>query len=41
MYNKIVDEFTPLGVDVVFLPHTDGISSTDIKTSIENKGGNK
>lgn len=41
MYNKIVDEFSPLGVDVVFLPHTDGISSTDIKTSIENKGGKK
>lgn len=28
MYNKLVDEFSSVGVDVVFLPHTDGISST-------------
>lgn len=28
MYNKIVSDFTALGVDVIFLPHTDGISST-------------
>jgi len=28
MYNKIVEDFSAVGVDVVFLPHTDGISST-------------
>ena len=28
MYKKIVADFKMIGVDVVFLPHTDGISST-------------
>lgn len=28
MYNKLIADFAGLGVDVVFLPHTDGISST-------------
>ena len=28
MYNKMIEEFAELGVDVVFLPHTDGVSST-------------
>ncbi len=28
MYNEIIKEFAAIGVDVVFLPHTDGISST-------------
>lgn len=28
MYNKIVEDFKKVGVDVVFLPHTEGISST-------------
>lgn len=28
MYNAIVKQFSPLGVDVVFLPHTSGVSST-------------
>ena len=28
MYNKMIKEFSEVGVDVVFLPHTDGISST-------------
>ena len=28
MYNKIVKEFNEIGVDVVFLPHTSGVSST-------------
>lgn len=28
MYNKIIDDFKKVGVDVVFLPHTEGISST-------------
>lgn len=28
MYNKMIDEFSLVGVDVVFLPHTEGVSST-------------
>jgi glycerol-3-phosphate cytidylyltransferase len=28
MYNKIIEEFRRVGVDVVFLPHTQGVSST-------------
>lgn len=28
MYNKLTEEFSKIGVDVVFLPHTQGISST-------------
>lgn len=28
MYNKIVNDFSKVGVDVVFLPHTEGVSST-------------
>ena len=28
MYNKIVKDFEEIGVDVVFLPHTQGVSST-------------
>ena len=31
MYNEITREFAEAGVDVVFLPHTDGISSTLLK----------
>lgn len=31
MYDKIIKEFAEVGVDVVFLPHTDGISSTLIR----------
>lgn len=30
MYNKIASELKNVGVDVVFLPHTEGISSTII-----------
>lgn len=40
MYNSIVSEFAKLGVDVVFLPHTDGISSTEIVNSIEKRNEN-
>ncbi len=36
MYNKIVKDFEDLGVDVVFLPHTEGISSTDISKKIKS-----
>lgn len=31
---KTKEEMKELGIDVVFLPHTDGISSTDIRTKI-------
>lgn len=34
MYNDIEMQFKKLGVDVVFIPHTDGISSTDIAKRI-------
>ena len=35
MYDKIIKEFDAVGVDVVFLPHTDGISSSDIVKKIK------
>lgn len=28
MYNKLIEQFKKVGTDVVFLPHTDGVSST-------------
>ena len=28
MYNKIAVDFEKVGVDMVFLPHTEGVSST-------------
>ena len=28
MYNNMIDQFSKVGVDVVFLPHTEGVSST-------------
>lgn len=34
MYEKIVADFEKIGVDVVFLPHTDGISSTIIREKL-------
>ncbi len=34
MYNKIIQDFQTVGVDVVFLPHTDGISSSEISKKI-------
>ncbi len=37
MYNKIVEEFQSVGVDVVFLPHTEGISSTTIREKMNNR----
>lgn len=41
MYNNMINQFSNVGVDVVFLPHTDGISSTYLseilqKINIEN-----
>ena len=34
MYNMIINDFSKLGVDVVFLKHTSGISSSDIRKKI-------
>lgn len=34
MYNKLIEEFDKVGVDVVFLPYTKGISSTYIREKI-------
>ena len=28
MYNNMIEQFSRVGVDVVFLPHTEGVSST-------------
>ena len=28
MYNRLIKEFASVGVDIVFLPHTEGVSST-------------
>lgn len=43
MYNKIVDEFNAVGVEVEFLPHTEGVSSTmlaDILQDLKEKQDN-
>ena len=40
MYNKITEEFKAIGVDVVFLPHTDGVSSTMIREKSEHADEN-
>lgn len=36
MYNQIIEDFSKVGVEVRFLPHTDGISST-LLTEVLNK----
>ena len=35
MYNKIVEEMACVNVDVVFFPHTDGVSSTIIREKVD------
>lgn len=37
MYNKIIKDFSKIGVDVVFLPHTEGTSSTMLREKLINK----
>ena len=37
MYNKIIEEFSKVNVDVVFLNHTDGISSTQLSSQIKKR----
>lgn len=33
---KTKEEMAKIGIDVIFLPHTDGISSTEIRSKIQN-----
>ena len=35
LYNKVEEDFKKVGVDMVFLPHTDGTSSTIIKEKLK------
>ncbi|MBE5870535.1 MAG: glycerol-3-phosphate cytidylyltransferase [Lachnospiraceae bacterium] len=35
-WNKFEEQFEPLGVEIVYLPHTDGISSTKLTTVIKD-----
>lgn len=35
-WKKIEEQFAPLGVDIVYLPHTDGVSSTELTNLIKN-----
>ena len=37
MYNEIVKQFEEIGVDVVFLPHTEGVSSTQLAQDVVNR----
>ena len=34
-WKKIEEQFTPLGVEIIYLPHTDGISSTKLTSIIK------
>ena len=34
-------EFAPLGVEIIYLPHTDGISSSILRDKIYGGGGNR
>jgi len=38
MYDEIKNRFSNLGVDMVFLPHTQGVSSTEILKRIQDEG---
>lgn len=35
-WNKFEEQFAPLGVEIVYLPHTDGISSTKLTSVIKD-----
>ena len=37
MYDKIIENLNSVGVEVVFLPHTDGVSSTLLSELLYNK----
>ncbi len=34
-WKKIEEQFAPLGVEIVYLPHTDGVSSTELTNYIK------
>ncbi len=36
-WNNYEKEFTPIGVQIIYLPHTDGISSTELTEFIKKK----
>lgn len=40
MYDEIIEQFRKINVDVVFLPHTEGISSTQLSEIIYNLDNN-
>jgi glycerol-3-phosphate cytidylyltransferase len=40
-WNKYEQEFEKLGVEIIYLPHTDGISSTIIREKIRDRREDK
>ena len=36
-WNKFEEQFNPLGVEIIYLPHTDGISSTQLTDFIKKE----
>ena len=36
LYNRYEQQFSQVGVDIIYLPHTDGISSTKLTNVIKN-----
>ena len=40
MYNELEEKLKKVGVDIVFLPHTDGVSSSDLVSKIQNREKN-
>lgn len=41
MYNRVVDVFKTVGVDVIFLPHTQGVSSTLLSEKLQKMKNDK
>ena len=41
MYNHIIEKFNNVGVKVIFLPHTEGVSSTLLTEVLYNKKNSK
>ena len=41
MYNHIIEKFNNVGVKVIFLPHTEGVSSTLLTEVLYNKKANE
>lgn len=39
-WKRFEEEFKPVGVEIIYLPHTDGISSTQLTDFIKNKLNN-